>query len=244
MFRKISLFLILNNFAFGAIEVVRKFDKFRGDFVLRTVQSDPTPPRIKRNTDRRTPTNATQKNNDGTSTDHPGTTTITDTGDEGGNVIVDQTNTVQDQLATLLSEGALDGDDDVPTLLAILSKLEQLDSDDDNPLLKQILDELVKQNESSDEESEVNFQSISFQETSQAVPEDINPLLNVVPTGELPAMRLQIPSITGGHTYAYVDLTDSKYDPFFLVAKIGITAVFVFYSIRLTAWSSAQLLSS
>jgi len=242
MYRKLFLFLILNNFAFGAIEVRRVWDKFRGEFIVRTMQSDPTPPRIKRNTDR-TPTDATEKNDDGTSTDHPGTTTVT-TGDDGGTLITDQSDSVSDQLSKLLSEGALDTDDDVPTLLAILSKLEQLDSDDDNPLLQQILDELVKQNESSDEESDVDFESISFDKESDVIPKDINPLYNVQPSGELPAMRITVPSITNGHSYAYIDLTNSKYDPFYLVAKIGLTAVFIFYSIKFTAWSSAQLLAS
>ena len=146
-------------------------------------------------------------------------------------------------VADSVSQG--DQDNDVPTLLEILAKLDDLDQDNDNELLQKILDELVKQNESNDlNPEEKDFAQLDFENpTGNVLPGEINLLGDSTPSGSMPNLTLEVPGINGP-SYASINLTDPKYDTLYSVAKFGITAVFVFGSVRFTSWSAGQLLSS
>jgi len=236
------LFLIFNNFAFATLEKVwdQKFKKF----VTRSTIGSTTPPTIARNTDRRpSPTPSITVNSDGTTTLHPGSdTTSTVTNSDGSTTIVtDVTSTVQDQLGTLLSETTIDQDNDVPTLLAILDKLAYID----NTTLSSILAELQMQNDQDNLQAEkVEFNELPVPEGStNLIPENINIFESITPTGSMPYLHIQVPSLSGPQSHT-IDLTNSKYDKLFLVAKAGLTAVFVLTSIKFTAWSAGSLLSS
>ena len=169
---------------------------------------------------------------------------IDNTFDDSGNII-DTDITVTDQPTTVVISD-VDSDNDVPTLNAILNKLDYVDQDNDNELLQKILDELVGQSNSNTNltPAEVNYDNITFEDSySNAIPTDINPLQSVTPGGSMPSLDFYVPRV-GGEQRVSVSLTDPSYDVLFAVAKAGLTAIFVFFSIKFTAWSAGQLLSS
>ena len=78
-----------------------------------------------------------------------------------------------------------DMDNDVPTLLQILAKLEQI---------RATFDPQTSSNSESDEETPIEEFTDNF-DIEDVMPEDINPLANVTPSGTMPNTSLYVPTI-------------------------------------------------
>lgn len=128
----------------------------------------------------------------------------------------------------------VDQDNDVPTLLQILSKLEEI---------RIVFDPSSTPTDTSPPESPIEEFTNNF-EPNSIIPDNINPLDGINPSGSLPNTSISLPSIGGGSRQVNIDLNDSKFNALFSVANAGLTAVVVILSIRGTAWSTAQLLGS
>jgi hypothetical protein len=147
-------------------------------------------------------------------------TSTTETQTETVNGITTITNT------TYMNNG--DQDNDVPTLLEILAEIRKLtkpNSDDTDILIE------------TDDFTEPEITK------SDVLPDNLeNPLGS--PSGQLPSTSLHIPRIGGGSRTVQIDLIDTKYEDFYNIAKLGITAVIAFTSIRGTSWAAGAILTS
>lgn len=177
-----------------------------------------------------------QPNEDGSGFNHNFNMDGIFTTDSDGNVIPRGSEGDNNEFSTEIYEitqtSQVDQDNDVPTLLNILSKLNQI---------------------------EYNTRQQTFAETATDLSDSIDTILqpyepeNLIPavqdfftskdpTGSLPNLSFQVPSIKGGATTHQIDLNDPRFDTLFTVASVGLTSLFVYFSIKSTAWASAHLI--
>jgi hypothetical protein len=160
-----------------------------------------------------------------------------------------------------------DSDNDVPTLLRILSAVDNIDSDNDVPTLSSILSQLQTMDNKSiledileelkDEDNQSlpitdvdNAQNIADTSdklntdySDQLPSEDLNPF-STKPSGSIPSFTFETPKIGGGSDTHEINFDDHRYQSIFSLLATCVTAVFTWYSIKFTVWNSSLILTS
>lgn len=140
---------------------------------------------------------------------------------------VPSTSVSLEQISTSLSN--IDTDDDVPTLLLILSELQTLN-----------------ENQSDTGNIDSTTSDFSFKESSSiegSFPTE-SVFTDISPTGSHPNLTFYVPKVVGGQTHTTIDIGDPKWSAVLNVAKIGLTALVVYGIFRNTWRLSATMLSA
>lgn len=142
-----------------------------------------------------------------------------------------------------------DQDNDVPTLKLILAKLDTLDQDNDNFLLEQILEELKGEEQDDPEQAEQREDITSnvkeYELESKHIPfPELNPFKMNPGEGTLPTFEFQVPTISGESETKVINFNDSKFTLIFSIVALCTTGLFIYHSVKFTAYSSAVLISS